>query len=61
MMEIDKITYNVYDIQEIVGCGRNAAYALVNEAREKKLFPVKQIGKKFYIPAQPFLDWLGTV
>ncbi|WP_294856137.1 hypothetical protein [uncultured Oscillibacter sp.] len=56
----EKATLSTADIQKITGCGRGSAYALVNEAKQKNLFPVKQIGKKFYIPAEPFWNWFNT-
>lgn len=53
----EKITLSAVDIQNIMGCGKNSTYDLLNEAIYNKLFVVKKIGRKFYIPADPFWKW----
>ena len=46
----------VKDIKEILGCGINQAYALVNQED----FPKVKIGKRMYIPEAEFEKWMLT-
>lgn len=52
----EKIVYTVDEMRRILGIGRNQAYELVNSGK----FPVKHIGKKIVVPAEPFKKWLNT-
>lgn len=45
--------YTVKDIQQIIGCGRDVAYALVHS----KSFPSTKIGKTYYIDKVEFERW----
>ena len=44
----------VKDVKEILGCGINRAYDIVNQ----RDFPKIKIGKRFYIPEDEFEKWL---
>lgn len=56
----EKITLFPEDIQDIIGCGKNNLYKLIKEARQNNLFVVKQIGQKYYIPAESFWKWFNN-
>ena len=45
--------YSVNEIQEIIGCGRQKAYKIVN----CKGFPKTRIGRSFYIDKKEFDKW----
>ena len=49
-----KVVYTVDDIKNMLGIGKNQAYALVNSGE----FHVCHIGKKIIIPKIVFNDWL---
>lgn len=49
-----KVVYTVDDIKNMLGIGKNQAYALVNSGE----FHVCHIGKKILIPKMVFNDWL---
>lgn len=51
----EKITLFRENIQKIIGCGRNNTYALIANERRDNLFVVKQIGNKYYIPAESII------
>lgn len=53
----DVILYDVSKIQEILHCGRNAAYNLMNS----KDFPSIQIGKRLYIEKKEFEKWINLL
>lgn len=46
----------VKDVKNILGCGMNRAYEIVNQ----RDFPKIKIGKRFYIPEDEFEKWLET-
>lgn len=59
--DMEKVVYSVDEIQEMLGCGRNKIYNLVNEAYEKKnMFRVIRVGKNFLIPKESFHRWLDN-
>ena len=60
LKQLQKTTLTADDVQSIMGCGKNNLYILMREAVQKNLFPVKQFGKKYYIPAEPFWKWFNT-
>lgn len=49
----DTLYYSVKDIQNIMGCGRDKAYALAN----LKSFPKTRIGRTMYIEKEEFDKW----
>ena len=53
----DIILYDVPKIQEILHCGRNVAYNLMNS----KDFPSIQIGKRLYIEKKEFEKWINLL
>ena len=46
----------VKDIKDVLGCGMNRAYDIVNQ----RDFPKIKIGKRIYIPEDEFENWLKT-
>lgn len=52
---MEKITVSVSELGEMLGIGRNAAYALVHQ----KGFPSVQLGKRIVIPLEGLRDWLA--
>lgn len=48
-------TYNIKDIQEYLGIGKNNAYKLIKLPN----FPVIKIGKKYIVPKDAFEEWLS--
>lgn len=44
------------DIKNILGCGKNRTYDIINQ----KDFPKIKIGKRFYIPRDEFEKWLNN-
>lgn len=46
----------VKDVKDILGCGINRAYDIVNQ----RDFPKVKIGKRMYIPEDEFERWLLT-
>ena len=58
--EMGKQVYDIEDIQNLLGIGRNTAYSLVEQTYEKqKPFRVIKIGKMYRIPKQSFDKWLS--
>ena len=55
-----KMTLTPRDIQVIIGCGKNNAYALIENAMATNLFVVKKIGKKYFIPSEQFWAWYNS-
>lgn len=51
------ILYDVPKLQEILHCGRNAAYNLMNS----KDFPSIQIGKRLYVEKKEFEKWINLL
>ena len=49
-----KTVYNVAEVQEILGIGRNSAYKLCNG----ETFPVRKVGRTILIPIKSFEAWL---
>jgi hypothetical protein len=49
----EKDALEVSDIKEILGCGINQAYTLVNSG----VFHVVRVGKKIKIPKDSFYGW----
>lgn len=52
----EKRTYTVEEIRNILGIGKNAAYALVAEKKFKSI----RIGSSIRISKQSFDDWLNN-
>ena len=52
---MQKLVYDVIDVQKMLGLGKNQTYNLV----KANVFPVRQIGNKYLIPKEPFLKWLN--
>lgn len=46
----------VKDVKEILGCGINRAYDIVNQ----RDFPKITIGRRMYIPEEEFEKWMHT-
>ena len=55
---MEKCTYTVKDIKEVLGIGINQAYDFIKEACDSKKFPVKKIGTKYLVPIKSFDTWL---
>ncbi len=55
MLEQYEAVLTVADLQEILGIGRNTAYALLNSGA----IPSFRIGKKWRIPKDAVLHYLG--
>lgn len=53
----DIILYDVPKIQQILHCGRNVAYNLMNS----KDFPSIQVGKRLYVEKKEFEKWIGLL
>lgn len=43
------------DIQELLGCGRNKVYQIINSGTIPKI----QIGKQYYIPESEYNKWVN--
>ena len=57
---MEKITISVSELGEMLGIGRNSAYALVHQQG----FPSVQLGKRIVVPVEGLREWLaqgGTV
>lgn len=52
--QMEKLTYSVREVSEILGIGIAAAYQLANSAG----FPSLRVGKRILIPCQAFSKWL---
>jgi excisionase family DNA binding protein len=50
-----KAVYAVSDIQQLLGIGKNQAYALVKSEQ----FPVRKVGATYLIPKAGFDKWLN--
>ena len=55
-----KTTLNISDIRIILGSGKNSTYALIERAIKNNLFPVKRVGKKYYVPSEQFWEWFES-
>ncbi len=55
MLEQYESVLTVTDLQEILGIGRNTAYALLNSGA----IPAIRIGKKWRVPKDAVLHYLG--
>lgn len=55
MLEQYEAVLTVADLQEILGIGRNTAYALLNSGE----IPSFRIGKKWRVPKDAVLHYLG--
>lgn len=53
---MEKLTYTVDEIGQLLGISRPKAYELAN----RKDFPTLRIGKRILIPAERFHQWLNT-
>ena len=53
----DVVLYDVSKIQQILHCGRNVAYNLMNS----KDFPSIQVGKRLYVEKKEFEKWIGLL
>lgn len=49
----EKMYFSVKDIQTLLGCGKNKAYAVIKQPD----FPQMKIGKSYYIPQEEFFKW----
>lgn len=46
----------VDDIRKILSCGKNKAYAIINQ----KDFPKVKIGGRYYVPKSEFIKWINN-
>jgi len=53
---MEKIVYTVDDIRQLLGIGKNKAYALMNSG----VFEVKTIGTTKVVSKKVFYEWLET-
>lgn len=51
---MERMTLTIPDLQQALGIGRDAAYALANRAD----FPAIRVGKKIIVPRDAFQRWL---
>lgn len=51
---MERLAMTVPDLQQALGIGRDAAYALANRAD----FPSIRVGKKIIVPREAFQRWL---
>ena len=56
-MNKKKYIYNIKDIMQIMGIGKNSAYKLVQSGE----IPYKLIGNRYKIPAIAFHNWLNKI
>jgi len=57
--EIEKMVYDVEEIQEMLSLGRNSTYALLDKVyKEQKPFRVLKFGKVIRVPKESFDNWL---
>lgn len=57
----EKIVYEVKDIQNLLGIGRNTAYEFIRQAyKEKGPFRVIKIGDGYRIPKESFDRWINS-
>lgn len=54
--DVDKLTYTVPEIAELIGISKPKAYELINRAD----FPAIKIGRRIVIPKEEFVLWLGA-
>ena len=54
MAEMERIVYNVKDLQKILGIGRDTAYALMRNGS----FPAIKIGHRYIVETKAFEQWL---
>lgn len=52
---MQKLVFDVIDVQKALGLGKNQTYALIKTG----VFPVRNVGNKYLIPKEPFLKWLN--
>lgn len=56
---MEKKVYTTADIQDILGCSKNKAYALLKQASNSKdMFKVMKVGAEYRIPIKSFDRWL---
>ncbi len=53
--EVEKVVYNIKDVQQILGLGKNNVYKLL----KLPTFPVIKIGKRYLIPKKEFEEWIS--
>ncbi|MBU4438186.1 MAG: helix-turn-helix domain-containing protein [Firmicutes bacterium] len=53
---MEKLTYTVQEIAELIGISKPKAYELTNRSD----FPAIRIGRKIVIPKEEFKTWLGA-
>lgn len=51
---MDKLTYSIPEVAQVLGVSRPTAYALANS----KGFPVLNIGKRKVIPVEGLQEWI---
>lgn len=57
----EKIVYEVKDIQNLLGIGRNTAYEFIRQAyKENGSFRVIKIGDSYRIPKESFDRWINS-
>ncbi|WP_330652054.1 helix-turn-helix domain-containing protein [[Clostridium] symbiosum] len=57
----EKIVYEVKDIQNLLGIGRNTAYEFIRQAyKENGPFRVIKIGDSYRIPKESFDRWINS-
>ena len=54
MAEMERIVYNVKDLQKILGIVRDTAYALMRNGS----FPAIKIGNRYIVETKAFEQWL---
>ena len=54
MAEMERIVYNVKDLQKVLGIGRDTAYALMRNCS----FPAIKIGNRYIVETKAFEQWL---
>ena len=55
-----KVVYEVTDIQQLLGVGRNTVYVFLEEVyKSQKPFRVFKIGKLYKVPKESFDLWIN--
>lgn len=53
-VKVEKIVYDVADLQSVLGIGRETAYALMRN----RSFPSIRVGRRFMVEKTALQDWL---
>jgi len=51
---MEKLTYTVMELKDVLGLGRDATYKLVRRSD----FPKIKVGKSFIIPKDALYEWI---